>query len=429
MVEILEPGKSPERLSSEKPFLLVGHTYQPFRKPFMPIAKEKLNIVSEVNEKIYQECYKPIFVDGSLPRGFAFSFYPGSREWMKEAHPEEYQRVVEKINAFPNKEYQVLGDPFAHNILPLQPKADQEMLIRMGRKAFEDDFGFTPKGMWLPETAVSKTTLEAVSDAGYKFVVLRDDQLQTKTTNPMRIQLGGEREIFIIHFNTGLNQSMSFTPERTVNGDAFLDSLPKSGLEPVVSASDSEFYGHHQENKDKFLKYIGAPGVLEQHGFTPFDIKTALQRDDIQTTDLWENSSWTCDDNLGRWRGDCSCHGTTEAIDADKRYLFRTLNDYGLEINSRLDVSDSGWREKFTEFILSSRGKLFGSEQEAPIMDSPLFWAKYLELMVGKTSCGWYFGDEDSPTRKLPRAAIAEIEQLVPDIREHTVFIRGQAAA
>jgi hypothetical protein len=424
MIEAYEPGKSPEFLSFSNEVMVIGHTYQPDRTALKPASGTRMDMVSDINEKrIYGECYKPIFVDrDTLPVGFQFSFYRSLRDWFKSVHPQEFQKVVGKINALPNKEYQVLSDPAIHSILPLQSREDQVLLMGIGKKAFEDDLGFTPKGLWLPETAVAKTTLEVASEVGYDFVVLRDNQLQSFETNPMRIDLSDGKKISVVHFNAGLNQSMSFIPEKTINADRFLDDTYKIGSWPVIAGSDTELHGHHKVNRDQFLIYLCKPETLQMHGLRPFNVKSALGRRDIQTTQVFENSSWTCVNNLGRWTGECNDHGANDRVNNDKRSFYQALKSYGAEINARLDDQSSNWREEFAEFFLGNRDQMFNPNIAPSIKkEDGLFWAKYCQLM-GMTSCGWYFGDENSPEREIPRTMISEIEQLMPDIKEHTVF-------
>jgi len=423
MVEVLRPVKSPERLSPEKPFLVLAHAYQPHREPLLP-SGGRLNVVSGINEEIYNQVYKPIFAEGdSLPRGIVFSFYPGLRDWLKNAHPQEFQRIVEKINAIPNKEYHVLGDPYIHLILPLQPKEDQDMLIKIGKEAFKRDLGFEPKGIWLPEAAVSRTTLEVASDNGYEFVALRDNQLRQSDVNPIRVNTRNGKGISVVHFNSGLSGSLSFDDGVSLNADSFLDNLSRLDSKTVVVGSDIELYGHHKKNRDKFLNYLEKPGTLEKHGFVPFDVKKALEETDGQITDINEGSSWSCEHNLGRWTGECACDNANERTRSDKGRFYQTLSEYGRELNTRLDVLNSNWRTEFMEFFLKNRGVMFSSG-EIPVIgdDDKLFWAKYSEF-VGKTSCGWFFGGEGSPEREIPRVMIEEIEKLVPDIAEHTVFL------
>jgi hypothetical protein len=415
MVEALGPVKSPERLSLEKPFLVLAHAYQPHREPLLP-SGGRLNVVPGINEEIYNQVYKPIFAEGeSLPTGIVFSFYPGLRDWLKDAHPQEFQKIVEKINEIPNKEYHVLGDPYIHLILPLQPKEDQDMLIKIGKEAFKRDLGFEPKGIWLPETAVSRTTLEVVSDNGYEYIALRDNQIWQSNVNPIRVNTRNGKGINVIHFNSGLSGSLSFDDVVSLNADRFLENLSRLDSQTVVVGSDIELYGHHKKDRDKFLNYLEKPGTLEKHGFIPFDVKNALEETTGQITNINEASSWSCEHGLGRWTGECPCDNANDRTRSDKARFYQTLGEHGRELNSRLDVSDPNWRTIFADFFLENRKMMF-NPGELPVIDDSdkLFWAKYSEL-VGKTSCGWFFGGESSPEREIPRVMIAEIEKLVPN--------------
>lgn len=438
MLEVLEPGKSANRFSTGTPFFIAAHTYQPPRESLLPISRKKISVVPEINERIYQECYKPNFVDiESLPRGFVFSFYATLRDWMKSSHSEEFQRIVENINSTPNKEYQVLGDPYSHNILPLESKADQSMLMQIGRRAFEQDLGFSPKGLWLPETAVSNTTLKAAVENGYEFVVLRDSQVKSADTNPVRVETGNGNAICVIHVNSEASGFLSFEKSASENADWFLDSQQVSSSHFKSVATDTEFYGHHLPSRDKFLKYLLREETLRNHGFIPFDVKAALEKEDIQATEIWDNSSWSCEHDLGRWKGQCDDGFTDETpqdvrdrVRRDKWDLYSTLTNYTGEINTRLDVVNPNWRKDFVEFFLSNRGLMFSSATDsAPLVNESngLFWAKYCAI-VGDTSCGRFFGEENRIEAEIPKLMLKEIGKLIPNIGNvHTIFQRQAA--
>lgn len=415
---------SPEILSAEHELLVVGHTYQPHREIFLPSSGQRLDVVSFVNDRIYDECYSPLFVEGDIPKGFVFSFYPGLRDWLRKDKPEVLQKVVEKVANIPDREYQVLGDPYVHLIMPLQSRADQDMLLKIGRKAFKDDFGFEPKGLWLPETAVTQETLDVASENGYEFVVLRDSQLKRPDGNPVKIPTRNGRGIAAIHFNSSLSGSLSFDDGVSLNADNYLDALSRMGKGMVGVGSDTELYGHHKKERYSFLKYLEKPDTLKRHGFASFDVRRALERGrmDFVQSEVWDRSSWSCDHGLGRWTGQCDDDGANDSARADKNYLYRTLSRYGDEINSRLDALDPNWRDKYIDFFLATREIMFSGQDGSNLPRiNPLAWAKTCEL-VGKTSCGWFFGKDRGPEREIPRTMIGEIEMLLPDIQERTVF-------
>lgn len=422
MVAMAEAGNLPERLRPQRAVLMTCHAYQPDREEFLPASGKRLSVVPQVNEEIYQQVYKPIFVESdSYPEGMTFSFYRALRDWFKEYHPAEFGGIVEKVNAIPDKEYKVLGDPFMHAILPLLPRADQDMLVKLGKQAFKDDFGFEPKGMWLPETAVSKETLEVLADNGYEFVVLRNTQLKNSDENPMQINLGEGRKIAVVHFASDVSGSLSFDPNATENADEFLNRYSGPGSQIVSAGSDIETFGHHKKDRDKFLKYLLKPNTLAMHGFAPFDVKKAL-KGDLKETEVYDNSSWSCDHNLGRWKGECGCDGAGDRANSDKKNLYQALTKQGTEINSMLDESDPNWRVGFIDFFLAHRDQMFSHGDQAPVTNDLLYWAKICEL-VGRTSCGWFFGNEVRVEREIPGKMIGEIKVLMErDSLQRTIF-------
>jgi hypothetical protein len=175
--------------------------------------------------------------------------------------------------------------------------------------------------------------------------------------------------------------------------------------------------------------YLEKDGVLESHGFVPFDVKSAVApgKMDYFITEVLDKTSWSCDHQLGRWTGECDCDNPNFKAREDKQHYFQTLKNYGQDLNSRLDAQiGQDWREGFEDFFLSQKDTMFSSGQANLTAENSLFWAKYCEL-VGRISCGWFFGGEGSPEREIPRTMISEIEKLVPGIREQLVF-QSQAA-
>lgn len=220
---------------------------------------------------------------------------------------------------------------------------------------------------------------------------------------------------------------MSFDDGASLNADSFLESLLRFNSEAVVVGSDLELYGHHKKDRDKFLEYLVEPGTLGKHGFIAFDVKGAIEGEAGEVTDIKDGSSWSCEHSLGRWTGECGCDNASELARNDKNRFYAALGNYGTELNSRLDRSDPNWRVNFVNFFLENRDVMFGKKSPPEIRrEDVLFWAKYCEL-VGKTSCGWFFGGNDTPEREIPKTMIRAIEQLVPDINEHIVF-QQQAA-
>lgn len=441
----------PKESEQQHRLLFVAHTYQPPRE-FLdfsdPTGKTRADVVSWVNEeRIFPECYKPVFLDrDKLPDGLTFSFYGSLREWMKAHHPQEFQTIREKINHIPDKKYQVLGDPYLHPILPLESEENQDMLVRIGKQAFEEDFGFTPKGFWAPETALSSTTLRVLHKNGYEFVVLRSDQLRSSEENPMYVsitdkdgrQLG---EIAVIHFDPDISGPVSFPQPNndvTANAEGFLHNDRFAFKKDYAIGTDTEFYGHHVPFKDHFLYYITQKNVLKANGFTSFKIKEALSGNSHKTTEIWENSSWSCPHSLGRWTGNCYCN-TENLGEYDKQMvvgrikdLHQTMDAYGKKIDHELDAVLPNWRELYKTFFLKTRTSMYAKGdietdiQELIVDDglvqladpniSKLFKAQSARF-TGETSCFGFFRDTtDRPEINIALINKRAIEKLVPTL-------------
>lgn len=399
-------------------FAVVGHTYQPEREFFLPVGT-KLQIVPDENEKIYQQCYRPNFVDTEgLPEGFVVSFYPTLREWMKQAHPEGFDRIREKVQRMPDKEYNVLGDPYLHVIMPLLPDQDQDMLLKFGRLAFREDLGFEPKGLWLPETAVSYETLQATSGNGYEFVVLRDSQITNRAENPVYVELSDTNHLAVVHLVSGLSGDVSFNEWSTMNADIFLAEWIHDDRRSIAIGTDTELYGHHRDAV-KWLEYLLKPDTLANHGFAPLSIRTLLALGERTYTDVAENSSWSCDHNLGRWTGECNCGGATEETQSLKRALFKQLTEANTIINQQLDTISFSWRQEFIETFLKLRTKIFTGQdfltelKEMVSSEKFTLFAAKIYTLLGFTSCGWFDGKVDSPERAIPQAMTEVVQRLL----------------
>lgn len=429
-----------EHKTDSKELALLSHTYQPPRN-FDLLSQTsfgtRADIVSGVNSRIHEECYKKIFVDQKeLPPGMLASFYGTLREWMMDQKPEDFGIVREHLASSPDAEYRVLGDPYLHLILPLEKVEDQDMLVKAGLAAFEEDLGFRPRGFWLPETAVSNQTLQVLQQNGIEFVVLRDNQVQNPERNPIYVPLSNGERIAVVVADSGISGSVSFDDWATWDANGFLEAHRFYPKEALAVATDTEFYGHHGRGKDQFLKWVTRPDVQAAHGFAPYDVKRRLQelQEDPYYTGIWNNSSWSDlgEHDLGRWRGDpvCGCDGEWEEDSITyKRELYLTLREYGNEIGRQLDVKDSSWREHFVPFFLGVRRSMYAHgnieedvqklQQEIPGLNDPetkrLYYAE-LARLTGMTSCFNFFGGLDRPERDIARINIGEIEQLVPGI-------------
>lgn len=450
-----------ERLIPSFTYGAITHAYQPSRYIYLPnglhmdIRKPKENPASlPFNEQIFKECYRPILADTAegIPQGLVFSYYTTLREWMKIEHPESYTAIQKNIQKIPDKEYQVLGDPFLHVILPLLPAQDQQMLLQLGREAFFQDNRFLPKGLWLPETAVTRQTLQLAKEAGYQFVMLRDHQLEgvgsgkinkhDGNKNPVYQRLPNGGEIAIIHFDSDLSGLIAFDGDKTNRVEDFFNqyaSYLQDG-QMVITGVDLETYGHHKKGKEAFLRQslrATASGDYSQflqkewhqpgvpYNVNPFSVRKQLSQK-VKTYDtVKDETSWSCANghNLGRWKGTCDCDHPSFEARQDKMAFYSTLTNYNNTLNAVLDEKQQGWRNDFAQIVLGLRTKILSGQNFLPDLQRlsgdtyPLYAAKIYTLL-GFTSCGWFFGGRKSIERDLPKDMIGAVEQLVPTIRE-----------
>lgn len=410
-----------ERLSpGELGFFL--NAYQPPRDILLPSGR-KLGVLPWINEQVYQESYKPVLVDSEkLPEAITFSFYGTLREWMKANHPEDFEKLKQRIANEKNKEHRLLGDSYLHIILPFLDEEDQQTLIQIGKQAFAEDFGFVPCGFWLPETAVSLDVLRNLNRQGCKYVVLKDGQLESEEHNPAVVNLGNGETMAVFHFNAPMSDDVSFKDEVTVNGDDFLRRVGRQNGHGLLLGTDFETFGHHLPERDRFIKYVADSRALGSHGFIPLDVRSRLLSLDHHTTEVRNYTSWSCPHScLGRWTGEeCDCDNPSEQARQDKRNFFQKLTSYHKELNRRLDAIFPSWRNRFIQVFLSVRSDLFNGHDTSQVFQRMipneeirrLFLAKTCAF-IGMTSCGWFFGEGGRPEREIPKTMIEEIESLL----------------
>ncbi len=95
-------------------------------------------------------------------------------------------------------------------------------------------------------------------------------------------------------------------------------------------------------------------------------------------------------------------------------------------INAKLQVIDPGWRTRFADAFVGLRddiftGVNFGPSLAVKVLEMggdeeylKLFLAK-TEVLIGTTSCGWFFGGTNTPERDIPANMIKGIQGLFPE--------------
>jgi len=434
-----------------KTFSVHGHFYQPPREdpltgiiPTEPGAAPYANW----NERILDECYLP---NARLENFSKISFNVGPTlfSWLQTKDPTTYQQILNQDRA--NYEIHGVGNAIAqaynHTILPLATSSDKIIQTTWGIADFNHRFGHSPRGMWLPETAVDYEILSILANLGIEYTILAPWQADTgdlDPTEPYRVELPGGGSIVVFFYHRDLSTRISFSPQATADADRFaeLELSPQytKNMQDqfILLVSDGELYGHHQPFREQFLSHLmdGAssttglnssyPGLwLESHAVT-------------KTMRIRERTSWSCHHGIARWTGECACSPQDGRWKSKLRY---SLNRLAAAVDALYFDTVYPWiskprtlRERYIHVMLGEIAvEELISEMANRSLTSDQMRRIYLLLESQRerqrifTSCGWFFEDFD---RIEPKNVIAYAAQAVRLARLATgVDLSPQVAA
>ncbi len=363
-----------------------GHFYQPPREnPWLETVEvqDSASPFHDWNERITAECYAPNGAsritnkEGQITRilnnyaRMSYNFGPTLLSWL-EVYASRAYRMILDADRDSQRRYSGHGSALAqvynHIIMPLASERDARTQIRWGIADFEFRFGRKPEGMWLAETAVSRSVLDLMAQEGIKFTILAPHQCArirklakpvpfsplevseaageapqqpgetvtfqpgsmepmagapwTETPNatvdptrPYLVQLDEGRSIAVFFYDGPASRAIAF--EGLLNsgeefGKRILGSLrPHDGDEPQLAhvATDGESYGHHHRHGEMALSYalhwIEAQGLAQTTNYGEFLEKFPPR----WQAEVVDNSSWSCAHGVERWRADCGCNG------------------------------------------------------------------------------------------------------------------------
>jgi len=427
-----------------------GHFYQPPREnPWLETVETQDSAAPyhDWNERICAECYAPngaarvVNAKNQITRivnnyaRMSYNFGPTLMSWLRENAPRTHRMVLDgasRSRARYHGHSSAMAQVYNHMILPLASPRDRITQIRWGIADYENNFGSTPEGMWLPETAADAASLEALANEGIQFTVLAPHQCKrvrpfkgdgnwadtpnasVDTTHPYLMRFASGASIAVFFYNGPASRAIAF--EGLLNsGDNFVARLKsgfKDGPQPqlVHVATDGETYGHHHKHgdmalayalrlleKDKSVKLINYGSFLEQ--FPPeFECE------------IVDNTSWSCVHGIERWRSNCGCNGGhpgwNQAWRAPLRQALDELRDAlaPLTEHEAANYFRDIWaaRNAYINVVLN-RGeeavdRFFAAHQVRVLSDLERVHA--LELMETQrhaqlmfTSCGWFFDD------------------------------------
>lgn len=460
-----------------------GHFYQPPRvDPWIGELLPEGSAAPGVhwNQRILESSYAPMAWarrrDGrglitdivNCYEWISFNLGPTLLSWLESADPSCYARILEADRQSLRRwgHGNAMAQCHHHMIMPLASPLDKEVQLAWARADFYARFKRDPEGLWLSEAAVDIATLEAVADAGFRFVVLAPrqaasvaeldgsnryevDESRLDVYSPYAVLLPSGRSLAAFFYHGPLSQAVAF--ERLLeNGEQFWRRLVDSARPGLLSlATDGETYGHHFPFGEMALAYVleqarqGRDG-LELTNFAAYLAQNPPRRQVF----LHEPSSWSCVHGVERWRADCGC---TDGGHPGWNQRWRIPLRQALEFNkSRVDehfFAAGGRCFKNARATLLDYGRLLaGGVQPQDFADehflsglSPNARRQGFDLlamqewaMCSLASCAWFF-DEISRVEPLNAMAYAlramELARATgaPDLTPDFLRIMAQA--
>jgi alpha-amylase/alpha-mannosidase (GH57 family) len=454
--------------------VLHGHFYQPPREdPWTGKVPEQPSAAPfhDWNERITTECYAPnTAVELVDPDGHAlvvntfehlsFNVGPTLLSWLEEHHAEVYDRILaaDRVGA------RAIAQAYGHAILPLCNEHDLRTHVRWGIVDFVHRFRRRPRGMWLPETAVSDAVLGVLAEEGIAFTILAPTQIDAvrplgadegtwapvAPASPDAEPLDTSRAlrwrhpdhphhgVDLVVYDGPLAHSLAFA--RPTSADILTATAGRSGL--VAAATDGETFGHHHPGAERDVAHALALGARARHVGTP-RLADALAEHPPAHEGRVRVSAWSCAHGVDRWKADCGCHtggdeGWDQAWRAPLRQAFDVLRDWGVALVDRRGPSllRDPWaaRDDYLSVLIGARTwddfateHVVGDHHPAGL----LLDAQRNALLM-YTSCGWFFNDVAGiETVQVLRYAARAVD-LYQELGEHPPvddLLRGLAEA
>lgn len=286
-----------------------GHFYQPPREnPWTGQVDVEPSAAPEHdwNARITKEAYRPLV---PVYEYLSFDFGATLLEWMEREAADVHEAVIRADRASVRRlgHGNALAMPFHHIILPLATRRDKETEVRWGIADFQRRFGRDPVGIWLPETAVDRETLDVVAAAGIAFTVLAPHQVSKAPARglPVRIELHNGRSIAVFVYDGGLSHDVAFGGP---DAKRWADALNSTAPDAIGSiAVDGETFGHHHKGGDQALAAV-LDRLQHSDRVTLTNFAAALAaHPPAETVNLVEPTSWSCPHGVERWRANCGC--------------------------------------------------------------------------------------------------------------------------
>jgi alpha-amylase/alpha-mannosidase (GH57 family) len=427
-----------------------GHFYQPPREnPWLEEVEvqESAYPFHDWNQKINEECYTPntrarvLDEEGRLRKiinnyeYISFDFGPTLLAWLEGHAPETYHSII-AADAASRKQHAGHGNAMAggynHVIMPLASARDKITQIIWGIEDFQKRFHRDPEGMWLPETAVDRESLEIMAEHGIVFTILAPRQASKfrnaakdhwttlnsgsiDPSRPYRCHLSHGRSIALFFYDGPVSQAIAF--EELLKSGAELKnrllaifSQERSWPQLAHIATDGESYGHHHRFGEMALAFA-LEQLLTEPTIRLTNYGEFLEKHPPNAeVSIIEKSSWSCAHGVGRWSYDCGC-SVSQRSDWNQNWRepLRTSLDLIRDRMDRIFIEHGatllkdpwGARNRYLRVVLDNRAnvsrfvKAHAMRKSGPLDQEEIL--KLLEMqrnrMLMYTSCGWFFDD------------------------------------
>jgi alpha-amylase/alpha-mannosidase (GH57 family) len=461
-------------MASNKRFICIhGHFYQPPREnPWLETVETQDSAAPyhDWNERICAECYAPngaarivnnknqiMRIVNNYAR-MSFNFGPTLLSWLKENAARTYRMILDgehRSRKTFGGHSSAMAQVYNHIILPLASDRDRLTQIRWGIADYQLHYGEPPEGMWLAETAADTESLELLAQCGIKFTVLAPHQCKrirplkgnedwtdtpgagVDTTRPYLMRFDSGVSIAVFFYNGAASRAIAF--EGLLNsGEDFANRLRagfKEGEQPqlVNVATDGESYGHHHRHGEMALAYtlrlIEADKTVNLANYGSY----LAQFPPEYECEIVDNTSWSCEHGIERWRSNCGCNGGKPGFNQLWREPLRQALDELRDAVAPLTELAGGklfkdvWaaRDAYIGVVLDrsteSVDRFFRAHRTHELSEPERVRA--LELMEMQrhtqlmyTSCGWFFDDIAGIETVQVIAYAARVLQLAEDL-------------
>ncbi|WP_263355720.1 DUF3536 domain-containing protein [Acidicapsa ligni] len=473
-------------MATAKHFVCIhGHFYQPPREnPWLETVETQDSAAPyhDWNERICAECYatngaaRIVNTENQITRilnnyaRMSFNFGPTLLSWLSENAQRTYQMIRDgerRSREVFDGHSSAMAQVYNHIIMPLANERDRLTQIRWGIADYKHRFGVAPEGMWLAETAADKRTLELMAEEGVLFTVLAPRQCQSvrpiaaakaagdpspatperigtpnasvDTTHPYLIRFDSGKSLAVFFYDGPTSRAVAFEGLLD-SGEGFAARLKQGFRENnqpqlVHIATDGESYGHHHRHGEMALAY--ALRLLEQDKNTKLiNYGSFLAQFPPQwEAEIYDNSSWSCDHGVERWRSNCGCNGgkagwnqlwrapLREALDALRDAVAPLSEKIGSTLFKDVWAARDGYIDVILDRGLESVERYFAMYQSHPLTDEERIRAlglmemqRHTQLMY--TSCGWFFDDISGIETVQIIAYAARVIQLAQELFE-----------